>query len=384
MDQVVRFRYVALTVAVALATLAQMRLPFNDDWPLFVWGSQLLFGDHPSWATSPGGVHIFANYHVQIGPLTLVVVTPLRLLGLKASRIAAMVVMAAFGPILVSVLERASARVHGASDDRRRREYAVLVGGIPVMVAWGAIVNVLHLDDALTLLFVSCALLAIAANRPRLAGALLGLGVASKLWGVVLIPLVLAFKGRDRLRAVVALCVSTATWWLPFLLGDRGTLTAFRGANVPGVELNGGRIAVFGNSLFGLFGLANQLSPSWARPVQITVAIGIGVAAALAGRWPAVGLIGITTRVALDPLVFRYYCAGLVVAAFAWELLRTRRPTPVLTYLLLGLSYFATDPGGDERRQALVLLLACGISLVLSLGLHTDPVGDASGGGVTG
>jgi hypothetical protein len=369
-DLLVRYRYLVLVVVAAVAVLEQMTLPFNDDWPLFLWGSELLFGDHPSWATEAGGLHLYANYHVQIGPLTLLVVTPLRVFGEEGSRIAAMVLMTACGPLIVWLLERASLVLHPGEDARRRRAMTVLIGGAVAMIGWGEVVTVQHLDDVLTLTFGALALLAVALAAPLLAGALIGLAVASKLWGIVLLPLVLAFKGRARLQAAGAMCIIGALTWLPFVLADSGSFEGFRGAQVAGLD-DAKRLHVDTRSVLALFGI-DGASPSWARPTQVAIALALGVVLVRAGRWPAVLLAGVATRVLLDPLVFRYYGVGIVIAALAWELLRARRPNPAITVTTLVLVYIATEPGGDASLQAFVLLTTCGMAILAGLGQRIE------------
>ncbi len=78
-------------------------------------------------------------------------------------------------------------------------------------------------------------------------------------------------------------------------------------------------------------------------------------------------LVGITARLALDPQVFLYYTAGLVLAALAWDLLRSRRPLPLWTlfaFVLLNDSYVLID---DSTVQAAIRLVLSVVLVVLVL-----------------
>jgi hypothetical protein len=368
LEAIDRWRYLIIAAAAVASTVLQIDRPFYDDWPLFHWASQLLFGTHAAWATEPGGFELYANYHVQIGPLTLLIVAPLRLFGLEGSRLGAIAIMTAMGPFIVWVLERGSTALHGHRSDRPRDHIATLIGSVAAMVAWGTIVNSLHLDDALTLMFGALALLATARGRPAITGVCVGLAIASKLWGVLLLPLTLAFSGRAQLRAIVPAVATASAAWLPFLLWDLRTIDGFNEAQVAGLGESAYSLPVVERSLLGLLGFAGD-TPSWARPTQVALGLVLGTVAVRVGRWPAVALIAVSTRVLTDPLVFQYYAAAVVVVALAWEMLRTPHLRSALTVALLPVIYIATEPGGAPDVQALLLLLACTTAIVAGLWL---------------
>ncbi len=119
----------------------------------------------------------------------------------------------------------ASARLAGS----RRVWDAALVAGSPILI-FQAFTNF----DALATAFVTGALLAWARRRPWLAGALIGLGVAAKLYPLLLfVPLVLLGLRTGRLREVGKAAITTVLTWfvvnLPIMvLFPRGWSEFFR------------------------------------------------------------------------------------------------------------------------------------------------------------
>jgi hypothetical protein len=353
---VLRWRYVVLAV-LGVAWSVRAYLPADrTDWHFFVWGSQLLFGEHPPWAIEPGGLHLYANYRAQIGPLTLAVVAGLRRVwGDEGARIAAIVLMTAVGPLLVHVLERTAGALHPPdADDERVRQGAVLLGGAVVIVAWADLgAHWVHLDDALTLLLACLALLAITRGRPVTVGVMIGLATAAKPWGIAILPLVLVFHGAPRWRAGLAAGAMFVVAWAPFVIADPGTLSAG--------ELG---VSTSRASVLHLFGASVGSTPNWVRPAQLVLALALAVLAVRRGRWIAVLLLCVVVRVALDPAVFDYYLTAIVIGAFAWELLRSPRPVPVLTMSFFWLLLIADIALDTPTLEAILRLTACVAAVV--------------------
>lgn len=360
---VLRWRYLLLTVA-AFAFCFQHLRGTGGDWSLFVLGSEVLFGTHHPYSPLPGGVHVYANYpQVQIGPLSLLLATPFRLLGRTDGRIAASLLGTAVAPVVVFSLERAALALwHEA--DRRVVALTALLGGLVVVQAWSPLATIYaRLDDVLLLLALAVAVWAVAHRRPWLVGAALGTGMALKPWGIVALALVLALPRRDWWRAAVPAAAMTAVAWLPFVIGDPGTLRSLRPQALTSPE-----------SVLGLFGVPFADAPGWVRPVQFGAALLLGAVAVARGRWGAVLLVGIALRVGLDPEVFLYYSTGLLVAALAWDLLRSPRPIPAWTlagFLALNVAYVAV--GSVDARA--VLRLAVTLAAVGAVILGPGPVG---------
>ncbi len=79
----------------------------GKDWQYFIIGSELLFGQHHLYTPLAGGLHVYANYPtIQIGPLSLLLAAPIRVIGTDEGRVAGAIFMTAVAPALVHVLER--------------------------------------------------------------------------------------------------------------------------------------------------------------------------------------------------------------------------------------------------------------------------------------
>jgi len=159
-----------------------------------------------------------------------------------------------------------------------------------------------------------------------LTGLALGLAIASKPWALGFLPLVLALP-RERLRAAATAMVTAAVAWLPFVLGDTGTMTALH----PPVGL------VPGSGLHTL-GARGQVVPTWGRTVQLLLTPAAALAVALSRRWAGVLLVALAVRLALDPQDNAYYIGSTAMAALVFDLLGTRWLIPwttVLTVVLL-------------------------------------------------
>src|SRR5690242_8415410 len=122
-----RVRYLILVVAAAMFALQHIS-GTGKDWRYLVEGGELLFGQHHRYTSLAGGLHLFANYPtIQIGPLSLLLAAPLRLIGSDDGRLAGAILMTAVAPALVFVLER-TARVARPGIDERFLQLTVLLG----------------------------------------------------------------------------------------------------------------------------------------------------------------------------------------------------------------------------------------------------------------
>jgi hypothetical protein len=313
---VLRWRYAVLLLAAYGFSLRNTNLG-GGDWYLFEHGGPLLLRH---------GLHFYANYPFYTsGPLSLLAALPFRVIGPGNGRLAVLT-MTAVAPLLVFVLEQAAKCLWPAISDRDRafRHMTVLFGGLMLMWSWVSVATVYaHLDDVLTLTAVVGALWAVAARRHVVLGFALGVAIAAKPWGIVVLPLVFALTGRARWKALAIAAGIACVAWLPFAVADAKTLSVLRPT-----------VGVAPQSVMHLLGAPPGTVTKWTkwtRSVQLGCAL---VAAGLAvwrGRWAAVPLVAIAIRVALDPAVWPYYTTGVVLAALAWDLLRTRRAFPIWT-----------------------------------------------------
>jgi hypothetical protein len=360
-----RWRYLFLVVAAFGFALREMR-GAGRDWWYFVVGSELIVGQHRSYSFLPGGLHFFANYPTfQIGPLSLLAALPFRLVGPGDGHVPAELVMTAIAPLLIFVLERSATSVWPAATDREKifRQVTVLFGGLLVVQAWTPLaVTYGHLDDALVLSAMVAAICAVAARRPGWLGLAIGLAIAAKPWGILVLPLVFALPGRARWKALLIAGGVAGVAWLPFVIADFKTLSAAQP-----------QIQVVGSSVLHLLGVPLGDAPSWTRSVQLGCALLVGGLAVWRRRWAAVPLVAIAVRVALDPQVFQYYTSGLVLAALAWDLFRSRRALPLWTlfaFVFLNDAY-ALVPS-DTAQGALRLALTLGMVIAVLVAPDRD------------
>lgn len=287
-------------------------------WHYFVQGSTLLF--HGAAPGQPqGGLHVYSNYpQLQIGPFTFAVAQLLRTFG---GQLIAELVMTALGLVALYVVERVAVTVRPELDSDVRSHRTLLIGGAAFMVGWTDLgVAYGHLDDVLALLCVILCAWALISDLPAIAGICLGLSVDAKPWALVFLPLILAVPSRVRRHAALWTAATVLIAWLPFVVADPHTLTVtqFTIVNEP-------------SSALRALGVGDPSTPSWDRVAQIALGCLLGALAVYRRRWPAVILLGVGARIALDPGVYGYYTAGVLLGALLWDLLGTRRPAPFWT-----------------------------------------------------
>jgi hypothetical protein len=296
-------------------------------WHYFTQGAAVLFGGDE--VSPPGGLHLYADYpNLQIGPVTFVVAQLLRQLGPSQGMLAAQLFMMLLGLLVLRTVRDAARRLRPELDEHRG---TVAAAGAAFLVVWASLaVHFAHLDDALALTFAALAVRALAERNPALAGLCIGLAIGAKPWAAAFLPLVLAApRGRRRYVGIYALgCAALA--WLPFVLADPGTLNAagYAIVNEP-------------SSALRALGVTTAGTPSWDRFAQLALGCALGALAVRRGRWPAVLLLGVGARLALDPGVYDYYTAGLLLGTLCWELLGLRRPRPVWTLTAFAALYLA-------------------------------------------
>jgi Glycosyltransferase family 87 len=358
-----RLRYFILTAWSALCCY-RVYTP-GTDWRLFTVGGDLLFGIHqrvqvsPSFyalGTLPGGLHVYANYRLmQTGPLTLLAAGALRHVGPNRGAPVVVALTSVLAVGLVCLLERTARRRWTPVDCRTGDlvRITVLFGGLVLMPVWAELAaRYGHSDDALALFGAVVALWCIEARRPVLCGVVLGLAVAAKPWAIAFVPLVLAFGGRDRLRAAGTMLGVVLTASLPFVLADRATLQAAKFSYY-----------VTADSPLALFGhRAGTFSPGWVRPAEIGLGLILTLAAVARGRWYAVLFVGVAARIALDPETFTYYTAGVLVGAMAIDLLGSRRPLPLAS--LCSFLLLVTGLTVETTRQQAISRLLVGVAAV--------------------
>lgn len=301
------------------------------DWDTMVQASHGLTGSV--------GLHIYGQRpDLTFGPLSLVAAVPLRYLGpnLGWPGTSAILFAAAVGCLWFL---RGAARHAGVRDDLRAR-CALLVGGVFTLLAldgpaafWG------HPDDVFTLLAVSAAVWASAQRRWVLASVMVGVAAGFKPWGIFVLALA-AHGDLRRWRGPLLALVVAVLPWLPFIAADRGTL------NVSHIH-----VAVFPSSGLRLLDGLGGASPGWAHTLQLVVAIGAGAIALARGRWELIPLVAYVARVELDPATFSYYNAGLVLGAFAADLISPLSLPALRTVSCWVLAYGVPDLAGQALSR---------------------------------
>lgn len=314
-----------------LAAVAARYVGRSDgDWEEIFDATGLLFGVHGPIHHLPGGLHLYASYpEFQFGPLALIAAVPLWAAGWSARWLAA-VTMLGIGWASLVLIDRAASGTGGiAGTDvgaaRPARvepaELGRLVGGVVAAVAWVPLAaRYLHIDDALAVLAIVGAVVAIRCERGVLAGLLVGAAIGCKPWAAPMMPMLAGLPRTQWRRAGAAAVAATAAVWLPFLIAAPSMVRA----GSPQVDVSDA-------SVLRLFGVPGGIGPGWVRPVQLVVAGVCATVAATRGRWTGVALVVLAVRILVDPGTFEYYTSALVVAALVWDTVARSSAVPVAT-----------------------------------------------------
>lgn len=304
----------------------------GQSWQYFVNGSRWLFGTNLTGAPGDGGgLHLYADHpDLQIGPVSFVVAALFSYLQYDHGRAIAEAVMSGIGLyVLILTGRSASTYLSGRGVDYRRLQVRVLLAGLAFIPMWVEVsVRFAHLDDVLALLFTALAVRAFTQGRATAVGLYLALAVDSKPWAFGFFALILALPRRQWWRGIRVSLPVIALAWLPFFLGDLNTLTAakFQIQNSPASALR-------------WLGVHDAGTPSWDRPAQTLLGLALGALAVRRGRWQAVVLLGANARIALDPSVYTYYTATVLLGTLVWDILGERRLVPLWSWLALGSLY---------------------------------------------
>jgi hypothetical protein len=312
-----RFAVIGAWTAI-LAWIALRATPgAGGDWETFREGAQLLFHGHTTTfqhgaglvTVHGGGLHLYAAHPaIQIGPLALTVAEVAGWFGGATRLITALLGLSLLLPA-IGMVEAAARRRARASDLTLAR--ITLVGGLLLAYSWvQASVQWRHLDDLLVCMSVAVTLWAIARERPWILGTAIGLGFAAKPTALLLVPLLLAPRGRSaKRRAVLAAAAIGAVAWLPFILAG-GSLSA----GVPQIPVEAGS----GLAALGL--RPSSMAPPLLRLLQLGCGLGFGTLLVLRRRYWAVPMVVFALRLALDPGIASYYPTIVLLGCLAADL----------------------------------------------------------------
>jgi hypothetical protein len=349
-----------------------------SDWEGFEYGARTLIHFNSHYDT--GALSLYAHFpFLQLGPPPLLAIASLQWLPpLDVPNIitAAMCLMA-LG--CVFAIERAAVACYGDSLAARA---TLLIGAVIVLPAWAwESAQWRHLEDAIAVTSIIWATSLVVRGRHWwLAGALVGLGVASKPWVLPAAVVLAAFPRRERSLAAMAAIGTCAVFWAPFLLAAPGTLHA----------LGSVQLGVSPASDLRFLGVPiGPPAPIWVRPAQLVGGFLICLLLIRARRVAAVPLVAFGIRVILDPQAWPYYGIGPLLAATWYD---STRPGRVPTWTLLtlcvefGLPELGALPAAIGRLAWIAALVgqiwlerrrAAGSSAVPSPGAPVDEVAPA-------
>ena len=358
-ERVRRYWHVIVLGCWALACFAFFARHGGKAWHFFTSGSALLFGGAGAGAP-PGGLHLYAGSpQLQIGPAAFVVAEGLRQLGPHQGVLAAEAVLMALGLCLLREISRIARIARpGPAGRPAVPGVAVLVGGAAFLAGWAELAATFtHLDDAFALFLAVLAVRCAIAGRPALAGLCIGLAAGFKPWALAFLPLAFLPPARAWWRAAASAGAVIAAAWLPFAVADHRTVAALHYTirNMPGSALRA-------------LGVLDPRTPSWDRPAQLLIGCALGAIALRRGRWPAVILLGVGARIALDPADHGYYTAGVLAGALLWDLAGARRPVPLWTVsslVALTLVHAVTKDSALLGQLRLGLVLAFTAAILL-------------------
>jgi hypothetical protein len=259
--------------------------------------------------------------------------------------------------MLVLVGRTAADFYRGTGINHRRLQQRVLIAGLAFIPMWVEVaVRFAHLDDVLALFFTTLSVRALVKGRPVAVAVMLALAVDSKPWALAFTPLLLAVDRRCWVRAGCWLVGLVAVAWLPFYIAHANTMAAahFTIANQPASALR-------------WFGATDPSTPWWDRPVQALLGFGLATVAALRGRWAGIVLLGADARIALDPSVYTYYSASILLGTLLWDTVGQRRLVPWWSWIALISLYGSVLLIPDASLQGFIRLSfsACSAAYVL-------------------
>ncbi|MGW5199152.1 hypothetical protein [Streptomyces spiralis] len=318
---VVRWHTALLTVWTAAWFLVAERHGAVS-WHYLRTGEELLFGQVPG-----GGLALYAHHpELQIGPVGFVVAALFEPFPAAVGENLAEAFMSGLGLYMLVLVGRTAAEQGlGTGLNHRRLQQRVLVAGAAFIPMWVEVsVRFAHLDDVLALFFTTLAVRALVRGNATAVGVLPALAVDSKPWAVGFLPLLLALPGPVRLRAGAWTAGLVAAAWLPFYLTHLDTFHAAR-FTIPNQPA----------SALRWFGVNDPATPWWDRPAQMSLGIALGVLAVRRDRWTAVVLLAADARIVLDPSVYTYYNASVLLGTLIWDSVGRRWLVPWVSWTAL-------------------------------------------------
>ncbi|WP_407639488.1 hypothetical protein [Kitasatospora azatica] len=312
-------------------------------WHYLRQGEQLLFSSEHG-----GGLSLYAHHpELQIGPVSLAAARLFAPFPEHLGQVLAEGTMSALGLVMLVLVGRTAAWYYrGTGTNHRRLQQRILIAGLAFIPMWVEVsVRFAHLDDVLALFFTMLAVHSLVRSKPVAVGVFLALAVDSKPWAISFLPLILVLPRADWKRSVLWFGGLVAIAWLPFYLGNLGSLQAakFTIPNQPASSLR-------------WLGVSDPSTPWWDRPAQFAIGMGLGALAVRRGRWPAVVLIGANARILLDPSVYTYYTASILLGTLLWDAVGQKRLVPWWSWIALASLYGGTLLIPSDSAKGMVRL----------------------------
>jgi hypothetical protein len=214
------------------------------------------------------------------------------------------------------------------------------------------------------LLFTALAVRAVARGGSSLVGVLLAAAVLSKPWAIAFVPLVFAVPRGRRTLALAWAVVPVAAVAAIFLIGDPNTANA-AGFGIPNAP----------SSSLRVLGVNAATTPGWDRPAQFVLGFAVGLVAALRGRWAAVVMVAAAVRIALDPGVYSYYTAAILLGAVVWDVhARKGRVVPLWSWIVFAALFLCRYLPLQPHVLGSMRLTVC-VAVVVASVFASRPIG---------
>ncbi|MFE0254420.1 hypothetical protein [Streptomyces sp. NPDC059010] len=314
-------------------------------WHYLRTGGELIYAGS---GRPDGGLNLYAHHpELQMGPVSFLTAGLFNPFPESVGQLLAAAVMSLLGLVILVVAGRSAAwHFLGTGTNHQRLRQRVLIAGLAFIPMWIEVaVRFGHLDDVLALFFTALAVHALTRGNAVAVGIFLALAMDSKPTALAFLPLLLALPRRQWLRAGLWCAALVAVAWLPFLLGAPQSFAAaeFTIPNQPASALR-------------WLGVDDPQTPAWDRPAQAALGLALGCAAVWRGRWPAVVLLGANARIALDPSVYTYYTASVLLGTLLWDVIGQRRLVPWWSWIALLTLYGTVFVVPDDAARGLIRL----------------------------
>ncbi|MET7801778.1 hypothetical protein [Streptomyces decoyicus] len=301
-----------------------------------------------------GGLNLYAHHpELQMGPLSFLTAGLFSPFPEATGQFLAAALMSLLGLVIVVLAGRSAAHHFlGTGTNHQRLRQRVLIAGLAFIPMWTEVaVRFGHLDDVLALFFTALAVRAVTRGNAALTGVWLALAMDSKPTALAFLPLLLALPREKWLRAGLWCAGLVALAWLPFFIGDSQSFAAAKFAipNHPASALR-------------WLGVGDPETPGWDRPAQAALGLALGSVAVWRGRWAAVVLLGANARIVLDPSVYTYYTASVLLGTLLWDVIGQRRLVPWWSWLALLILYGSVFAVPDDAARGLIRLAFVAVS----------------------